>query len=130
LEAHANPATVEPPQVPVTVYSVSTGGAWQTAEARGMFRVVIENLGAEHVHSRLWLEWLTDPAPERPATVTARKLVSELSKGNWSLGLASDSDLSKGLLRVGATNPYTLEEKSFSVQIGAPGSYQVVRHAV
>ena len=36
------------------------GGHWRSGDAKGTYRVILENVGFEHVSCRVWIEWLAD----------------------------------------------------------------------
>jgi hypothetical protein len=57
--------------VPADVETVVTGGYWESGGQRGRYRVVVVNEGNEHVHSRLFIEWVADPRAGQPARVVA-----------------------------------------------------------
>ena len=61
-----------PPVVPISVQSVMSGGYWKEGNRSGTYRVVIERLGWEHLWSRLFVEWVTEPrGRDDPETVLA-----------------------------------------------------------
>lgn len=119
------------PEISAAVRSVVSGGGWVEGDVRGFYRVILESEGFEHVSSRLWLEWLVEQSREDPAMVVARTLVTELSQGFLSLGLENaEEELLSSRLRVSGANPYSLDEQAFEIELGGPGVYRVVRHAV
>jgi hypothetical protein len=119
-------AQVNAPIVPAQVTTVASGGEWRSASTTGTLRVIIVNEGFEHVHSKLWLEWLT--VGERgQRRLAARVLVKEVSNGFSVLGLEGSSETFTGArIQLQTTNPYSLEDKRVTIDAGKPGQYKVV----
>ncbi len=51
--------TRQPPSLDAAVSYVAAGGRWQVADEQGGYRVIVRDLGFDHVMSRVWLEWLS-----------------------------------------------------------------------
>ena len=64
--------------VPAEVTSVSTAGRWQSGRIAGSYRVVVVRDGWEHIWSRVYVEWLQDPADRdslEPKPLSIRELI-------------------------------------------------------
>lgn len=120
-------ARTDGPVVPPQVNTVATGGEWNTAKAGGKLRVIIVYEGFEHVHSKLWLEWISiGERDER--RLAARVLVKELSNGFSSVRLDDRREVFSGsLIRLRAANPYSTEDnQDVTIEAGKPGQYKIV----
>jgi hypothetical protein len=125
LSAGVAQSRAEVPAVPLDVATVVSGGAWETADAAGTYRVVIVDEGFEHVHSTLWLEWLA-PVQDGPPALVARVRVKELSDGFWSLRIDdADRTFKQGRIVLRATHAYSLESRTIQIEAGRPGLYRV-----
>lgn len=114
------------PEVPPQVDTVATGGEWRTARESGVLRIVIVHQGFEHVHSRLWLEWLAS-GERGPARRVARVLVKELSGGMQVLAVDERARTFEGpRVRLRSTHSYSHETTDIAIEAGAPGRYQLL----
>ncbi|WP_398494022.1 hypothetical protein [Variovorax sp.] len=114
------------PEVPPQVDTVATGGEWRTARDGGVLRIVIVHQGFEHVHSRLWLEWLAS-GERGPARRVARVLVKELSGGMNVLAVDERARTFEGpRIRLRSTHSYSHETTDIAIEAGAPGRYQLL----
>jgi hypothetical protein len=117
------------PAVPPQVSTVATGGEWSSARAGGTLRLIIVNQGFEHVHSKLWLEWLT--VDERgKSRLAARVLVKELSSGFAVVRLDPRRETFSGLrIQLRAANPYSSDDSEVTLEAGKPGQYKMISEA-
>ncbi|QSI30230.1 hypothetical protein GNX71_11800 [Variovorax sp. RKNM96] len=113
--------------VPPQVSTVATGGDWNTARTGGALRVIIVHEGFEHVHSKLWLEWISIGEREE-RRLAARVLVKELSNGFSSVRLDDRREVFSGSqIRLRAANPYSAEDnQDVTIEAGKPGQYKIV----
>ena len=49
------------------------GGHWRSGDAKGTYRVILENVGFEHVSCRVWIEWLADARSGGAKSAAARR---------------------------------------------------------
>lgn len=120
-------ARADGPVVPPQVSTVATGGDWNTAKAGGALRVIIVYEGFEHVHSKLWLEWISIGEREE-RRLAARVLVKELSNGFSSVRLEDRREAFSGSqIRLRAANPYSTDDnQDVTIEAGKPGQYKIV----
>jgi hypothetical protein len=125
VSAGAADAQANAPTVPTQVTIVASGGEWSSASATGTLRVIVLDEGFEHVHSKLWLEWLT-VGKRGQRRLAARALVKELSNGFAALSLDARHETFEGpRVQLRATNPYSLDDKGVTIEAGTPGQYKV-----
>lgn len=78
------------PMVEAAVSDVVTGGYWQADTRGGHYRVVVTTVGFEALSSRVFVEWIAEPAfPEESPSVVA-SVEAEASAGEpltWKPGL-------------------------------------------
>jgi hypothetical protein len=125
--ATAAHARTDGPAVPPQVSTVATGGEWNAGKSGGALRVVIVQEGFEHVHSKLWLEWIAiGERDER--RLAARVLVKELSNGFSSVRLDDRREAFSGSqIRLRTANPYSTEDnQDVTIEAGKPGQYKIV----
>ncbi|WP_164962249.1 hypothetical protein [Rubrivivax sp. JA1026] len=72
-------ASAQVPAVPSNVTSVQTIGYWRHDGQSGTYRVITTREGWEHVWSRVFIEWLPEPA-SRDATPTPSQSVELLPR--------------------------------------------------
>ena len=114
------------PEVPTQVRTVATGGEWLSPKGGGVLRVVIADEGFEHVHSRLWIEWLTIGERGTPRR-TARVLVKELSNGMAVLRLDDRGETFQGSrIRLRSTHTYSQDTTDITIETGKPGHYRIL----
>ena len=71
LSVICNVANAQVPIVPTNVTAVQTLGYWQHDGRSGAYRVITTTEGWEHVWSRVFVEWLPEPASrDEPAPVS------------------------------------------------------------
>ncbi|MGJ7603221.1 hypothetical protein ACSFA7_02685 [Variovorax sp. LT1R20] len=122
-------ARTDGPAVPAQVTTVATGGEWTSAQAGGTLRLVIVNQGFEHVHSKLWLEWLALDERGKPR-LAARMLVKELSSGFAVVRLDDRRKTFNGLrVQLRAANPYSSDDREVTIEAGKPGQYKMISEA-
>ncbi|RQO47746.1 hypothetical protein DBV14_20040 [Variovorax sp. KBW07] len=113
------------PEVPPQVDTVATGGEWRSARDSGVLRIVIVHQGFEHVHSRLWIEWLAVGERGAPRRV-ARVLVKELSNGMNVIDTGGRGEtFQDGRIRLRATHTYSHERSDITIETGKPGQYKL-----
>jgi hypothetical protein len=111
------------PNVSPSIAQVASGGHWEAGAQRGAYRAIVENQGFEHVSSRLWLEWIAEPTNSQVSQqVVAKVEVAEVR--GWSVRVEFAQPPST--LRVAATNPHSLEERVFTVELGGAVKYRVL----
>ncbi len=104
------------------------GGSWRSGDGQGAYRVVLENVGFEHVSCRVWIEWLATTAsgkkpPGQPPRLVARTSYDEISSGFWSCN-PKQVGLAGATLTIHATHAYSGESRKFCAVLGAPGEYR------
>lgn len=105
-----------------------TGGSWHSRDEQGSYRVILENVGFEHVSCRVWIEWLASKTsgkqqPAQPPRVVARTSYEEISSSFWSCN-PKKVRLSGATLTIPATHTYSGENHTFCAVLGAPGEYR------
>ncbi|SCX73375.1 hypothetical protein [Variovorax sp. EL159] len=119
-------ARVAAPEVPPQVDTVAAGGEWRSARDSGVLRIVIVHQGFEHVHSRLWIEWLAVGERGTPRRV-ARVLVKELSNGMNVIDVGNRREtFQDGRIRLRATHTYSHESSDITIETGKPGQYKLL----
>lgn len=113
------------PEVPVQVSEVATGGEWTSPKGSGVLRVVIADEGFEHVHSRLWIEWLATSERGAPRRV-ARVFVKELSNGMAVLRPGDPREVfQRDRIRLRSTHTYSQDISDITIEAGTPGHYRL-----
>ncbi len=112
-------------QADTSVARVVQGGRWTDGAATGAYRIVVEEVGFEHVSCRVRIQWIGSAADGRPAKPVAEQTFAELSTTFWSCGQGKQSVLVAGnVLKVQATHAYSGESCTFTARLGKPGRYQ------
>lgn len=125
LLAAAPAAAADAPDEAATL-AIVTAGHWQSGQQQGVYRVRLENVGFEHVSCRVWIEWLSAPAPGKPFVTIAKQPVAEASDSFWSCPNRSGTVVLNGAtLQLNLVHAYSLEPRVFNVALGAPGQYQL-----
>lgn len=105
---------------------VATGGQWDSGPEQGSYRVIVENVGFEHVTCRVWIEWIANAGSERSSRVIARVPFSEVSSGFWSCQAEAEEPVLAGAtLTLRAAHAYSYEERVFKAILGVPGKYRM-----
>lgn len=112
-------------QAEASVARVMQGGRWTDGAATGAYRIVVEEVGFEHVSCRVRIQWVASATSGRPATLVAEQTFAELSTTFWSCGQGKQSVVVAGnVLQVQATHAYSGEPCTFTAKLGKPGQYQ------
>ncbi|WP_251880869.1 hypothetical protein [Achromobacter sp. Marseille-Q4954] len=112
-------------QADTSVARVVQGGRWTDGAATGAYRIVVEEVGFEHVSCRVRIQWIGSAADGRLAKPVAEQTFAELSTTFWSCGQGKQSVLVGGnVLKVQATHAYSGESCTFTARLGKPGRYQ------
>ena len=93
------------------------------SDTSGQFRLVVTNMGWEHVSSRLSLEWLAE-GPKQSWVVEKTVSIKEFDGGMWSTGMPIWSP-EKSEFSLSATHTYSGEEKKFVLKPLAVGKYNL-----
>jgi len=114
------------PLIPLDIAQVLSGGSWWSKGAHGSFRVIVREQGWEHVTSRVFVEWVTEPSTrELPPAVLVASEIQELRTSGCSVEASLEPSVTGATLRVAGSNAYTLEKCSFTVDLQSPGHYKV-----
>jgi hypothetical protein len=111
--------------LPGNVRDVKSAGRWRTAEATGVYRVIVVRVGYEHIADRLYIQWLSnandDSSPQAMATVG----VSEINDaGPFTFAHALSAEATNRLrITVNARHTYTGARRQFVFVASAPGTY-------
>ena len=105
-----------------------TGGSWHSRDGWGSYRVILENVGFEHVRCHVWIEWLATKTsgkkqPGQPPRLVARVPYNEISSGFWSCN-PKTVGLTGATLTIYAKHTYSGENHKFCAVLGAPGEYR------
>ncbi|MGH8051229.1 MAG: hypothetical protein ACREPB_11270 [Arenimonas sp.] len=92
-------------------------------EKAGDFRIVVINLGYEHVSSRVRLEWL-ETGPEQTVIIKKSVWLDEIGSGMLLVGMPVWSP-GKQELSLSATHTYSMEHYKFRLIPLAPGQYEL-----
>jgi len=124
LTLHAVGAVAET-QADASTTRVAQGGRWTDGAATGAYRIIVEEVGFEHVSCRVRIQWVASASSGRPAKLAAEETFEELSTTFWSCGQGKQSVLVAGnVLKVQATHAYSGESCTFTAKLGKPGRYQ------
>jgi len=78
------------------IESVTSGGYWEAEGRRGRYRIVVQNIGWEHVHSEMTIDWIEeDPSSSSLLRVFKSSPIAELNDGWWSVGTVALSYVDK-----------------------------------
>jgi len=112
-------------QAEASIARVMQGGRWTDGAATGAYRIVVEEVGFEHVSCRVRIQWVASATTGRPVTLVAEQTFAELSTTFWSCGQGKQSVVVTGnVLQVQATHAYSGEPCTFTAKLGKPGRYQ------
>ena len=119
-----------PPIVPISVQSVMSGGYWKEGNRSGTYRVVIEQQGWEHLWSRLFVEWITEPRGRNDAQTVLAVIEPTLPFGQGTTLLeAKIRRLGVGRLEIvvdGIPNGLTSKRARVVLEAGAPGHVKLL----
>jgi len=93
------------------------------SEVSGQFRVVVTNVGWEHLSSRVRLEWLAEGA-NQTRVVQKTALIAEFEGRMLSVGVPVWT-ADKPEIAISATHTFSLEEYKFTLTPLAPGKYEL-----
>jgi hypothetical protein len=120
--------------VPPAVVSVQTVGHWRSNQAAGSYRIVVTREGWEHVWSRVFVEWLSDPSDrevgQEPPHVV--ELIPPLAQGTAVFeATARQRKPNELIVTVFATSNMEVNAKKqhFVFAAGVPGTVQLLRGA-
>lgn len=110
------------PAVTGAVVEVASGGFWREHDRRGRLRLIVEEVGWEHLGSRVWLEWIWEVGDEQRLRVVARKEILELPADlRYSNIRIRPSKQGNIVTLVG--RPSTGPSRRFTLTANAPGTY-------
>ena len=119
------------PVVAPSVDDVEAGGYWTAGGAEGQYRLIVTSGGFEHVTSRLYLQWLSDPSSEEDTTVVLRTIeLSDIDSAGWRLyDLRIRMNNGKWEATVDGQNPHTepMAKTRWRISLGPPGTFQISR---
>ena len=103
---------------------VTSGGYWEEDDLSGVYRIVVVNQGWEHVSSKVYIQWIQEDTKNPKNTIKESLLITSVSGVNWSIG-QPHLEISKSGTKctLFGTNPYTLEESKWVVQLAGLGKY-------
>lgn len=93
------------------------------SEKAGDFRIVVINVGFEHVSSKVRLEWL-EMGPEQTAVIKKSVWVEEIGNGMLSVAMPVWSPGKQELL-LSATHSYSMEKHRFTLIPLESGHYEL-----
>lgn len=119
------------PAIPVQVTSVVSGGYWQHGSESGTYRAVIVQEGWEHIWSRLYIEWISEPKSRNDEQKVIAQVEPTLPIGQGTYVLAADSlrgSAGRALLSIRGWSNMRANAKPVQVrlQLGAPGEVKVI----
>lgn len=111
------------PAIVPKIETVTSGGYWQSTEHAGRYRVIVVNSGWEHIHSQVFLQWVSYGSKEKGPSVLFSVPIQEInSSPMWSVGVP-EFLYETQQIKLGATNSYTMENKIFIIAPQAGGKY-------
>ena len=117
------------PALAANIESVTSGGYWEAAGRRGRYRIVVQNIGWEHVHSEMTIDWIEEALSSSSLRVFKSSPIAELNDGWWSVGTVSLSYVvKKPVFSFTATHSGSGEQSAYELQVGAPGKYRLVKN--
>jgi hypothetical protein len=111
--------------LPGDVRDVKSAGRWRTAEAMGVYRVIVVRGGYEHIADRLYIQWLSNASDDSPPQVLATVGVTEINDaGPFTFSNALSAEATNRLrITVNARHTYTGARRQFVFVASAPGTY-------
>lgn len=120
-------AESDTPKLAPEVEFVVSGGHWQSGDQEGRYRVLVINSGWEHVHSKVFLQWIsTGTQEQQDPSILFSVPIQEINESPvWSVGVPEfPHDTEQIKLR--ATNSRNLKEQLlFNITPQAGGKYQI-----
>jgi hypothetical protein len=116
--------------IPIEVASVVAGGYWKEGGSDGRYRVVVINEGWEHVHSRVYAQWIRTNQEERSEQVINTVRIREIDSGGWwSVGapVFLPSEPGAARIRLDASDSQSSKATSFLLSLKARGKYEIRR---
>ena len=116
------PAAVEPELAYVT-----SGGAWERADERGEYRVLVYSAGFEHVISRVFVQWVRGPdASDRPSRVVSTQPIGPINdQPTWSVGQPTlkpqGPNAATVVLEMDNSHTEETAKRVCTVRVGLPG---------
>lgn len=92
-------------------------------EEAGDFRIVVVNVGYEHVSSKVRLEWL-EMGPEQTLVISKSVWVEDIGNGMLSVRMPEWSPGKQEFL-LSATHTYSMETYKFALKPSDPGRYEL-----
>lgn len=122
----------EVPAVDASIQFVITGGYWSTDRGNGTYRVIVQQVGWEHVASRVVVQWLTTDEGARGHRVLESKVVVDPAvDGPWSFTSPELIRRNAGIdLALEGTHTQALSDGEFVFQLSGPGKVQVVKRGL
>ena len=119
------------PAIPMQVTSVVSGGYWQRGSESGTYRAVIVQEGWEHLSSRLYIEWISEPKSRNDEQKVVAQIEPALPFGQGNYVLRVDAlrgDSSRAVLSVSAWSNMRANAKPVQVrfQLGGPGDVKTL----
>jgi hypothetical protein len=113
------------------IESVTSGGYWQSTEHAGRYRVIVVNSGWEHIHSQVFLQWVSYGSREKGPSVLFSVPIQEINiSPMWSVGVP-EFLYDTQQIKLGATNSYTMEKNfhylpAIGGEIYIEGGYKII----
>ncbi len=118
----------EPIALPSDVAAVTIGGHWSSGSRAGIYRVVIQTGGWEHVVSQAQIDWIADPVDRDndPQIISSKVLPT----GSWRLDrphLVRSAGKWQVVLEGTETHTTPPTRAKWIFQLGAPGEVKPIR---
>jgi hypothetical protein len=81
--------------LPAEIRTVQTCGTWRGGGDAGVHRVVVADID-DGAASELFVQWVSEPAPGRPAEVVHSRPIRELGEGHTRVSIQSVRCVSQG----------------------------------
>jgi hypothetical protein len=115
------------PALAANIESVTSGGYWEAEGRRGRYRIVVQNIGWEHVHSEMTIDWIEEDPSSSSLRVFKSSPIAELNDG-WSVGTVALSYVAKKpVFSFTAAHSGSGEQSAYELHVGAPGKYRLVK---
>ena len=115
--------------LPGELRDVKSAGRWRTADAEGVYRVVVLRVGYEHIADRLYVQWVRSGIDDQPPRVIGTVSVNEINEaGPFTVSHALQAEATSRLrIVVNARHTYTRQPRQFVFFATAPGVYTTQR---